>query len=60
MPAFGMFMAIFNKISLCFVQYQTSNTVAIHFFNGRDIGLQVTVDGVMGVYYIPRGPGGAS
>ena len=42
----GMFMAIFKY---SFVQHQTSNAVA-----GRDIGREVTVERVMGVYHIPK------
>jgi len=47
-----MFIAVFNKISPCLVQYQTSSTVAIQkcFFAGRDIGQEVTVERGVGIY----------
>jgi len=61
-----MFIAIFNKISPCFVQYQTlwhcywlfaDALCLIHWranvLKGRDIGREVTVERVVGVYPVP-------
>jgi len=47
-----MFIAFFNKNSPCFVQYQTSNKVAIQK-KLRDRALNVTVERVVAVYPVP-------
>jgi len=50
-----MFIAIFNKMSPCFVQYQTSNIVASRkLFLGKDIACDATEKRVMKVYSVPR------
>ena len=55
-----MFIAFFNKNSPCFVQYQTSNKVAIQKkqFKGRGIEREMTVERVVGVYPVPSQPKG--